>query len=298
MDEILPSLRNLLIDHLATSQALTANIGIGGTTCSVANTSRFRIGDECYLSNPVTDIGQLVEISDIIDDKTMSITAATIAFTTTDTCYIKKAIGGQNIRRVVIGGLKQLTAFPSITIAPGNESTEWGTLAETYHTYNVSIKTYVLCDNFEKAEIQISKLTKAIKELLLEHLRPIINGISYPLTQNLGYGESVIRIANTAGFSSGDYIFLRDAKPNTNHQEEQIKSVLSSTALEISGAVDRDYLTTRSAELIKVNRLLYDSRPESINYGYVKSDSGSLLRASEISWWGKEAKIRLGNTLT
>lgn len=299
MDKILRSLRTLIIDHLAASESLTVNLALGGTTVTVPNTSRFRIGDEIYLISDTAGFAESSLIDDIPDDKTIIISPGSVrGWTVAENSYVQKAVNHQLIKRVHIGDLKQIPSFPTITIDVSQESNEWITLRRTSHEYRFAIRTYVLADNFETTNLFLVRLTQQLREILIDHIRPIIDGVSHPLTASVPAGQTVINVASTAGFVVGGPVFLRDAMPRPSHQEDYVKAILSPTALEIRTATDFDYLTTRQAEIIKVDRLLYDSRPETINYGYVPGSGGTFMRASEISWFAKEEIDRLGNTLT
>ena len=213
--------------------------------------------------------------------------------------YLQKAVNFQFIKRIHIGDLKVIPSFPTITIDPDNESNEWLTLRQTSHEYRFNIRTYVLADNFEKTNLYLIRLTQMIREVLMDHIRPIINGESHPLTANILQGQTVVTIADTSSFAAGDWAFLRDAYPHPSQQEMQVKKILSSTQIELLRPTCYDYLMSRQAEFILVKRLLYDTRPDSITYGYVVSEGGGpLMRASQISWFSKENVHRNGNILS
>lgn len=302
MDKILTSVRSLLLDHLAASETLTQDLPLNGTVIKVPNNSRFRINDEIYIYSVSAGFAETSIIADMPDFQTIVIAPPTVrAFTVAEGTIVQKAVNNQLIKRIHIGDLKIIPSFPTITIDAASESNEWLTLDQTSHEYKFTIRTYILADEFEKSNIFLIKLSQQIREILIDHIRPIIDGESHPLLLDLPVNSSVVTIADTSNFKAGDPVFLRDAVPNPgpNGQEDYIKTVLSSTDLELRRATAYNYLVGRQAEIIKVKRLLYDSRPDSISYGYVQSPGGgSLMRASEISWFAKENLLRLGNILT
>jgi len=297
VDKILQSIRTLLMDHLAASESLTVNLPLGGTTVKIPNTSRFRVGDEIYLISDTVGFAETSLIKDIPDDKTITIDPPSVrGWTVAQNSYIQKAVNHQTIKRIHIGDLKQIPSFPTITIDANNESNEWITLGQTSHNYKFSIRIYVLADNFERTNLFLLKLTKQTREILIDHIRPIIDGVSHPLTLDLPLNQTVVSIANTSSFVERDVVFLRDAIPRPRHSENYVKKILSSTDLELQFPAPNPILVSAQGELIKVNRLMYDTRPESIEYGYVKSPGGGpLMRASEISWYAKESILREGN---
>jgi hypothetical protein len=304
MDQILSSLRTLLIDHLAAMEVLSADAPLGSLVLTVPNTSRFRVGDQIYLLNKMTTTesqGETAMIADIPDNVSIVLTQPTSckAWPVSESSYIQKAVNFQFIKRIHIGDLKVIPSFPTITIDPDAESNEWLTLQQTSHDYKFNIRAYVLADGFEKTNMYLIRLTQMIREVLIDHIRPIINGESHPLTVDLLQGQTVVTIADTSNFAAGDWVFIKDAYPNPSQQEMRVKKIISSTQLELIRPTCYDYLMSRQAECILVKRLLYDTRPDNITYGYVVSEGGGpLMRASQISWYAKENIYRNGNSLS
>lgn len=299
MDEILPSLRTLLIDHLATSQALIADMAPGSKFVKIANTSRFRAGDEVFLMATPLNRAEKARIFAVPDFETLELEEATVpGWATADSSLVQKAINYAPLKRVYIGNLGRNPDFPSITITPENESNEWWALGATDHDFRVSIRVYVQTGNFEKSEILLAKYAKAIREILIDHIHPVINSQTeiFSLTVDLPANGTVATIPDTSTFRLGDRIILRDATPPPSSEENTVRTVLSPTELELNVAVGRTFETARSAELLRLNRYLYDTRPSDISYGYVPG--ASLLRAAQIDWFGKEVRCRPGNIAT
>ena len=312
MNQILQSLRSLLIDHLAATETLTADLPVGGTQVSVANTSRLRPGDEIYLMSASVGSAEVSTIQSIPDWQTLIITlGSTRGWKVSENAFVQKAISHQAIQRIHIGDNRQNVKFPTITLEPTSESNEWMTLGATSHEYRIAIRSYVLADDFETSNLYLTKLTEQIREILTDHIRPIIDGQYMSLLADLPAGSTVVSVPDTtpfaadlAGPSRMSLCFLRDAATWYNYpifsisQEAYVKSVLDSTHLELQEPTQFDYFVARQAQAIRVTRLLYDSRPESISYGFVPGQGGSFLRASEITWFGKEELIRNGNSFS
>jgi len=300
MDKIQQSVRTLLMDHLAAIEPLTVNLSLGGTVVKVDNTSHYRINDEIYLISSSVGFAETSIIKDIPDDKTIIINPPSVrGWTVAENAYVQKAVNHQFIKRINIGDLKIIPSFPTITITATSESNEWYTLQRTMHDYKFNIRVYVLADNFERTNIFLIKLAEQIREILLDHIRPIVDGHSYPLTADLPIGSTVVNVSDTSEFKVGGAVFLRDRNPAPHHDEAYVRKILDGTTLAIHHATQFDYLMSRNAELIRVDRLLYDTRPESINYGYVQTPGGGpLMQAADISWFAKEMITRQGNILT
>lgn len=308
MFEILPSLRTLLIDHLATIQTLTADMSPGDTTVTVDNTSRFRTGDEIFIGSAVTGLaewkgaaGVPFRVESIVDSFTLELNAATVAgHTVANAGYVQKAIGHQPLKRVFIGDLRRIPDFPTITIAPVSEDNDWWAIGATEHEHRVAIRIYAQTENFEGSEVLLGKYATATREILLDHIHPIVTGQTefFPLTADLPSGGTVVSVSDTSSFEVNGTVFIRDAQPRPSSTENVIRSILSPTELELATPAEFTFLVSRQAEILKVERYLYDTRPSSINYGYVPGSGGSLLRAAEIGWFGKEVICRPGNILT
>jgi hypothetical protein len=301
MNEILTSLRSLLVDHLSTSQSLTSNTAAGSDLVYVANTSRFRAGDEAFLMSATLNKAEPVRIRDVIDYRTLQLFENSVpGWTTSNGSFIQKAIAHEPLRRAYIGDLKRIPDFPTITISPDSEDNEWWSLGATDHDFKLSIRVYVQTANFEESNIVLTKYAQAIREILIDHIHPIIEQQTeyFPLTADLIAGSLVVSLTDTSDFVPNQVVFIRDAEPRLSSTENIVLSILSPTELELNVPVKYDYLVVRQAEIIRVNRYLYDTRPSNISYGYVPGSGGSLLRAAEIKWYGKEVRCREGNRST
>lgn len=301
MDEILPSLRTLLVEHLATSEVLTADMVPGSKLATIANTSRFRPGDEVFIMSAVTGVAEKNVVDEITDSFVLTMRDPTVpGWTVANSSIVQKAIGYQPLKRVFMGDIRRIPDFPAITIAQGNESNEWWAIGATDHEYRITIRIYVQSHVFDDAEILLAKYAKVTREILMDHIHPIINSATefHPLTFDLPAGGTVVSVADTSTFEVNGTVFIRDAQPIPSSGENIIRSILSPTDLELATPSPFTYLVSRQAEILKVNRYLYDTRPSEISYGYVPGAGGSLLRAAEINWFGKEVICRSGNILT
>ncbi len=302
MDKIQQAVRTLLIDHLAATESLTADIALGANIVKVADTSRFRLHDEIYFLSQDVGFAETAFIDDIPDDTTIVISPATVrGWLVSENTYIQKAINNQFIKRINLGDLKVIPSFPTITITASSEDMDWYTLQRTEHNYKFNIRVYVLADNFEKVNTYLIKLAEQIRDILIDHIRPIIDGESHPLTVDLPIGATVVNIADTSNFVIGSRgaAFLRDRHPKPHHQEVSIRKIFDGTSMEISWPAEYEFKVSRGAEIIRVSRLLYDTRPESINYGFIQTPGGGpLMQAADISWIAKEHITRAGNILT
>ena len=320
MDAVLNALRTLIIDHMAASELLVADAAVAASAVKITDTSRFRDLDEIFLiaggaSGNNAEGAQILHVGPPPvapppwpppgtptwpdnDGQTLTLVSPiTRGFAVSENSYVLKALGYMPLKRVQIGGMKVIPSFPTITLEPSGESNEWITLRGTSHDYRISIRTYVLDDNFEKTSLALAKMTEALRDILIDHIHPIIEGEDHPLTADLTTGGTVVQIADTSNFMATDFVYIRDNMAYDHYNDTMIKTVLDPNFMELRGPVDADFLVSRQARLTRVRRYLYDTRPESISYGFA-GQGGSFMRASEITWFGKEWLCRPGNVLT
>lgn len=311
MDQILQSLRELFIQHLANNQPLLSELPAGSTVVTVPNTSRYRVGDQAFLMSPtlmttdpttgreVPGLTEQVTIKDITAYNTVVLEKpTTIAWHVSDNTSLLKAVNWQPLQRVYIFDNQRIPKFPSITISAKDEVPEWITLRGTSHEYTLQIRVYVLDDGSENAEITCIRLAKQVKEILLDHIHPIIGGVAQPLTADLPNGSTVVNVADSSIFTPLLPVYIRDASVRPGAQEIDVSAILSPTQIELATPVMYDFFVARDAEIIQTNRYMYDTLPSTISYGHVPGEEGALMRCAQISWFAREEIIRLGDLVT
>jgi len=311
LDQILQSIRELFIQHLANNQPLLADLPAGSTVVSVRNTSRYRVGDEAFLISPTlmaTDpttgrqtpgLTERVTIKRITAFNQLVLASpTTIAWNVSDNSSLLKAVNWQPLQRVYIFDLQRIPKFPAITISAKDEVPEWITLRGTSHQYNFQIRVYVLDDGSEAAELTCIKLAKQVKEILLDHIHPIIGGVAQPLAADLPNGSTVVNVADSSIFTPLLPVYIRDASVRPGAQEIDVSAILSPTQIELATPVMYDFFVARDAEIIQTNRYMYDTLPTDISYGHVPGEEGALMRCAQITWYCKEEVIRLGDLVT
>lgn len=308
MWDILTAIRNLLLDHLANAQPIeipsgstpsTVILSAGDPNVYVNNTSRFRVNDKVMIASDLAGIAEPTKITEIPAWNHLIIDPPSIksgGWVVAESPYILKTIEHKPLKRIHIGDLKVIPVFPTITISPGDESNEWMTFLGTSHEYTLKIRIYTQADGMEDSERVLSRYAEQTREILIDHIHPIIDGSYYYLTADLPTGSVAVNVTDTAEFYPSASVILRDASRNS--QNGMIDSVISDTTLQLATACDTSYLVARQAEIILLKRYLYDTRPSGISYGYVPGGGGSFMRAADMSYFGKEFICRQGNVQT
>jgi hypothetical protein len=307
MNQIEKAIQQMLMDNVAPMQLLMADLPVSTTTVSVANSSRFRPGDQVLLASDTLVLpGQTTPgavekatIADIPDyDVIKLVDPVNRAWLMSDTSYILGAVNWLPLQRVYLGGLPALPKTPCITITQQNEDIpEWLTLQATKHDYRLAIKCFITADNPEAAELYLPMLAQKVREVLLDHIHPIVGGVDYPLLVDLPVGGTVVTISDTSKIKIPSLAFIHDAKTRIPARESVVRAVLSPTQVEIVVPAEYPYLVSRGAEFVHMTRYFYDTRVTSIRYGFVQKDGG-MFKGAELSYYLNEELIRPGNVLT
>lgn len=308
MWDILKSIRGLLLEHLANSQPLllppsytpaTVLLNAGNPNVYVNNTSRFLVGDEVMICSDVLQVAEPTKIVEIPSWNHLIIDPPSIkvgGWIVSESPYVLKTIEHKPLKRIHIGDLKIIPSFPTVTISPADEDNEWMTMRGTSHDYKLHIRCYVQADGMEHSEQVLSRYSEQIREILINHIHPIIDGSYHYLTADLPAGSAAINIGDTSDFYPSASVILRDAAKHA--QMGMIDSVIDDTTLQLATVCDTDFWVSQQAEIILLKRYLYDTRPSGISYGYVPGQGGSFMRASDISYFGKEFICRSGIVYT
>lgn len=305
--DIMRSLQRLLIDHMAADWPLTANLLPGQNIVSVLQSSRFREGDDVFLKSEILGkiepavIDSVLPWDPVLGYRIVLEDPIIGTWTTATSSSLLRAINHQPLKRVYRGDLNISPDYPCISISLPDESNEWLTIRATEHEYTFKIRANILADNFEVGTDQISTFGEAIREVLIDHIHPVIDNppVIIPITSDVPANSSVIELSDTSLLAPGYRVFLRDGeKRPAGSQEAVVQSILSSTQVRLATATEWDYLVARGAEMIVALRYLYDTRPSSVSYGYVPAKGGSFSHAAEISYFAKEMICRTGNLIT
>jgi hypothetical protein len=305
--DIMKAIRRLLIDHLATDEPLVTDASPGDTIITLLRTSRFRAGDQVFLKSDSLGLVEKAVVSEVLEwDETLGYqlvleTPLVGTWAVADGSSLLKAINHDPLKRIFLGDLKQIPDHPVIYISLPDETNEWFTLRSTNHEYTFRIRAYILGDNHEDSVEKIAKFGENIREILLDHIHPVVDDppIILPITADVFVGSTVIRVTDTSEILAGDRIYLRDGELRpAGSQEAVVRTILSPFEIRLATPSEWDFLVSRTAELIVAQRYLYDTRPSSVSYGHVPGQGGSFSHAAEISYFAKEALVRTGNIIT
>jgi len=287
MKEVLDTLRNICLRFLAGTQSITADVSIGDTEAYVVSSRRFLVGEEIVIRD--SSQGELLTVTDVPESNKIEFEPAVIAnWAVADGVVIEHAINQQYLRRVYVGEPDVIPDYPAIVITGNDRSSEWWTIKSTKERWNCTITILVQDDGTEQAYETLLHLTSKLEESLYSQFFPLIGKTkTVAVTADLSPGDTVVSVSDTSGFEPNNMIVLEDADYTEEHR---IRRIIDATTFEMTRAVEHEFKVAMSAIVIKPSRWVLDSRPESTNYGHIHK--GTLLKASQISWFCEEEKIR------
>lgn len=288
MDKVLESLRDTILRFGLNSQSLTADAAISDTTITVNSTRRFFEREQIVIRD--SSKGEMHVIKKIVDSTTLEIEDPLIAAWAVATgIKVEKSFDGQYVKRVYIGDPDVIPDFPAITITADSRDEEWWTLNSTTAKWNCTISCLFEQSNLEDAYTGMLKLTNTIEKALWANRWPVLDTItSSDLTVDASQGDSVITVASTTDMQPKNHAHIEDY----DHTDfVVIKRIISSTQIEIENRLTDDYSVLRSAKIIVPSRWVMWTYPPNTTYGYVHK--GTLLKASQISWFAQEEVVRL-----
>jgi hypothetical protein len=139
----------------------------------------------------------------------------------------------------------------------------------------------------------LNKYTKAVYDLLNNSLHININDYQAPLTGDVMVDDTKFCVcdneSNREIFAIGETITLQDNKTPRCVSYEITNRTFSAgeMCLTTSCAIREKVLASEFGIAIKMNRYFYDSRIDNVTFG-VTQKSSAVLRAAELSWFGKE----------
>jgi hypothetical protein len=317
IDELIDGMRSYIQKNLVAKAVLTSDASTSVTTISVDNAFRFLpneeivILDETYNNSGSLnfDILEYAVVKEVVDTRTIELLSPIEqtndgGWTVGKGAFIQKTIGHTPLftDQVYYGDRDVVVKDDvSITIAAGDKSSEWiaiqGMLS---NEYNLSITIYIKDIDTEDGERMLHKYCDALENLFLQNIHLDIDDYNTPLVRDAVLADDFVFVENTA--ENRDYFKVSESSntprqiniqdnlgATTWYSVNEIEEIGSELRVTLSRALQRDFKLDEFAILTKLGRYIYDSRASGINYGFVTKGS-ALLRAGQLSWFGKETE--------
>jgi len=289
---VIKSLRDTIIRYGLSSQSITEDALIGTKTVKVPMSRKFFDGETIVIRNDT--IGEIRVIDQVVDETTILLTENFVrTWTTTEGSVIQKAPGGQYIKRIYLGDPDVIPDFPSITITADNRDEEWWTIGSTTVKWNCTVTCLFEDDGLENSYEGMLELTKTVEDALWANRKPVFGKITESdLTVDLLGGANSMTVSSTDKMLPLHQAIIEDYAYT---QYIEIRSVIDSNNITFSQNVVEDYLVSRGAKIIVPSRWTMWTKPGGTTYGYVHK--GTLLKASQISYFAQEEIVRLNTRI-
>jgi hypothetical protein len=279
--------RRIIARWVSTQAPLIENASPGDTVLTVSTTNRFRAGDEVIMRNSVQ--GETpIYIESIIDNTHMSIEdPVRFVWRVDDDCIIEKTFHQNMVQGIYVGDPEIIPRFPAITVSATNRQSEWLTLDSTKEVYNIQISVYVRDSNQESAYRFLLEMVDTIQKGLKKNVYPLVGPYNTTtIKEDVSCNDSYIKITDTSIMERGNKIHIED---KWNVQEFMVLEVIDSETLHVHPSSGYNFSVSNNAQVIVINRFMYNSWPASIDYG--KIFKGEMLKAATIDWFAWEEEI-------
>lgn len=309
--EVIDGIIDLIKKNLIAKTNVTSKIIPGTTTIHVENTFQYSPDEEIvfidygFNNSSHTHYNRLeyARIKEINNTTSMTLhNSALDTWTLSDQTFIQKTIAHSPLftGNVLYGDRAVIpTNDIAITVHPEDLSNEWlyiqGGLSQQYRA---KIIIYDKTIDTEEGGRITDMYADAIYKLLNENIHLDIGSYDTLLTSNASSGTNTIQIQDTSDNQekivlsstlNEPYAYaVQDNQGWDGHFKiENISISGGNMTIEFDRNLGINLSTSDFARLIKLNRYIYNSRVDSINYGFIKKGS-AIVRAAELSWFGEE----------
>lgn len=287
MEYILDSVRRIISRWVSTRSPIISSVSPGDTVINVVTTNRFNTGDEILLRNS-TKGETPIYIDEIIDETSFSVTdPIRFHWDVGDNCIVEKTFNQNLVQAVYIGDPEVIPMYPAITVSAVSRESEWLTLDSTKETFNVQVVIYVRDSSQEGAYRFLLGMVDTIQKGLKKNFFPLVGPYNTTtLKEDISKGDFFIKVNDTSIFSKGCIINIED---KWNVQEFMVLAVVDFETLQLATCAVYDFYMSDNAQVIRLNRFIWNSWPATIDYG--KIFKGTMLKAATIDWFAWEEEV-------
>ena len=315
IEPIIDTIIDLINKNLVAQTNVVSNVYTNDTIVNVENSFHFRPNQEIVFidygynikNDPHYQKFEYAKVKQVNNTSAITLTAPIISnWTLAKKSFIQKTIGHWPLYsdQIYYGDREVIpTDKMAITVEGSTMSNEWlylqGGLSEEY---KVSIKIYGKDIKFEEGRRILDRYSDTLVQLLNNNIHIGLLEYSTPLLLNVSAGSSTIVIEdnadNQANITPSINIqpMLKDMTQVYQLQDNKgvsywfnITNIATSggfMTITIDTPSQNGYQLSEYAVIKRFGAYIYDSRADAATYGYIPKGS-AILRASEISWFGK-----------
>lgn len=288
IEAVVDSVRRMVERWVNTTTPLTADAAVGSTTLTVDSSVRFEAGNEVMLQHPtLSEYGHVID--EIVDNTHVTLVTPIInnIWTVQNNAVLRKTINNEFVRGVYLGDPSVIPQYPAITVRPVSRSSEWLTLESTKEKYEIEITIYVLDSSHEYGMRFIMNMADVIQRGLKRNMFPLLNDYATTsLLADVTGGDFFLSVADSSLFYAGGPMVIED---QWKYEQHIISEVPNSTTIKTINNICQNF-DKDNTKVIRHNRFIFNSWPDSIDYGKVYRDT--LLKAATIHWFAEEEEYQ------
>lgn len=315
IEPLVDTIINLINLNFVARTNVVSNVSTGDVTIQVENSFHFQPNQEIIIidngynveGDPHYQIFEYAKVKSVSNTTSIVLTDPVVGnWLVTNQSFIQKTIGHSPLyeNEIYYGDREVIsTDQMSVTVEPVSMSNEWmylqGGLNEEY---KLKIMIYGKDVKFEEGRRILDRYSDNMVQLLNQNIHIGVEGYSTPLVANVASGETTVYIEDNAK-NEANILKSIDVTPlgknlTRVYQLQDNNGVtlwFGITDIQISGGqmiltidapASKDFLKSEYAVIKRFGIYMYDSRADNATYGVVSKGS-AMLRASEISWFGK-----------
>ena len=312
ISDVADAIIDLIKWNIIAKTNVTSNAMIGDTVVNVENAFQFRPEEEIVLidygynveGSEHYNIFEYAKIKEVNNTHAITLSAELEGnWTTANNSFVQKTIGHSPLyeNNLYYGDREVIPPDQvAITVEPQSVSNEWiylqGGLSEEFR---LQINIYGKDVKMDEGRRILDKYSDAVYQLLNDNLHVDVNTVTTPLISDAPSGATQVIIADTQENRDNFVVYNPATQWYEYAYQVQDNSHISAwcgiSSRSISGGLIRltlnypladDFSLDEFAIIKRINRYFYDSRVDGIEYGVISKGS-AVLRASQLSWYGK-----------
>jgi len=294
MEEVLDSVRRIVMKWASTTTLLEQDITRGDTVICVKNANRFSRGDSVMLkdnqyyetgltiSEVDTDAGLITLTSEVLNN-----------WSSSDNVVLIKTIYEQFVQGIYIGSPEVIPRYPAITVNGISRSSEWLTLESTKERYEIEIGVFVRASTQENGYRFLLNMVDEIQAGLKRNIIPLVGDYDIiSLKEDIASGDVTLKVSDRDKLEDYRRIIIEDSYETqenwvtylyTEDEDPDEDTVMLHEPA--CWAFDKD-----ETSIIVPRRFIFNSWPATIEYGTIHK--GELLKAATIRWFAEEEEMQ------
>lgn len=290
MLNLLEAIKKVIERYVVGKTPILESINVGETAIKVASVRRFNLGDTIAIYNkPSTSDASIADIRTIVDKPdcfTLIVDSPLTQDYPESTSGIEKCHYGTFLNGIYVGNPNTLPGYPAIAIEADYKENSGLTLESTSEESTIFIWVFADATDYESQYKLMLHYAQQIETALWRTLYPLAEPyFSSALRYDASEGDLTISLTEPIGMAN---VFLEGIDHRGYYR---INRDMGGDVYELTTPIRSPYCAGDA--VISPRRHFYETKPESIDYGTINSESGPL-KAALLTYVVKEEKRRYG----